>query len=64
MEIKEIRLKSLAELQELLIVEREKLEEIKYKVTQNQLKKVREIRSLKKDVAQIMTVLKELSRVK
>ena len=58
-ELKEIKLKSAADLQKILNSSREKLRELRFKVSQNQLKNVREIRFLNKKVARIMTVLNQ-----
>lgn len=64
MEIKEIRNKSLSELNHLLDDLRKKLDELKFKVFQNQLKNIREVRVIKKDIAKLMTVLGENKKVK
>ena len=57
MDIKEIKNKSVAELNHLLGDSRKKLAELKFKVSQNQLKNLREVRTIKKDIAKILTVL-------
>ena len=59
MDIKEIRNKPLSELNHLLGELRKKMDDLKFKVYQNQLKNVREIRILKKDIAKVKTILKE-----
>lgn len=59
MEIKELRLKPVGELDSILHDLRKKKEDLEFKSRQNQLKKVRDLRVVKKDIAQILTVLKE-----
>lgn len=58
MDIKEIKLKGISELQHLLLESRKKLDELMFKARQKQLKNIREIREVKKDIARILTVLK------
>ena len=58
-ELKDIKLKSVAELQKILNSSREKLRELRFKVSQNQLKNIREIRSLKKKIAKILTLINQ-----
>ncbi len=57
MKIKELKQKSENELQKLLQESREKLRELKFKIASKQLKKVRELRSVKKLIAKILTLL-------
>ncbi len=57
MELKEMINKSESELQKLLGETREKVRELSFKDSNKQLKNVREIRSAKKLVAQILTLL-------
>ncbi|MEK7072753.1 MAG: 50S ribosomal protein L29 [Patescibacteria group bacterium] len=64
MDIKEIRNKPLPELNHLLSDLRKKLDDLKFKVFQNQLKNIREVRVIKKDIAKVMTVLGENKKVK
>ena len=59
MDIKEIRNKSVAELNHLLKDLRKKLDDFNFKVLQNQVKNIREIRIVKKDIARILMVLKQ-----
>ncbi len=59
MEIKELRLKPIGELDSILHDLRKKREDLEFKSKQNQLKKVRDLRVVKKDIAQVLTVLKE-----
>ncbi len=57
MNIKEINLKSPAELQTLIEESRQKLEELRAKAVGGRLKNIREIRSIKKDIARALTVI-------
>jgi len=59
MDIKEIKSKSANELDRLLLELKAKLDSLNFKVKQDQLKNVREIRVIKKDIAKILTVLKK-----
>lgn len=59
MKIKELRQKSKMELQRMLVELREKLRDMRFKVAQRQLKKVRDIRVTKKTIARILTILEE-----
>jgi len=58
-ELKELKSKSVSELQKLLNSSREKIQELRFKVSQNQLKNVREIRVVKKKNAKILTLLNQ-----
>ena len=58
-ELKDIKLKSQAELQKILNSSREKLRELRFKVSQSQLKNIREIRSLRKKIAKILTLINQ-----
>ncbi|MEK9130003.1 MAG: 50S ribosomal protein L29 [Patescibacteria group bacterium] len=57
MKVKELKQKSEIELQKLLQESREKLRELRFKVALKQLKKVMEIRRVKKMIARILTLL-------
>jgi len=59
MKIKEIKEKSIDELNKILRENRDKLRELNFSVSQNQLKNVREVRKYKKTVARVLTVLNE-----
>ena len=59
MDIKEARNKSIIELNNLLKDLRKNLDDLKFKVAQDQVKNVREIRQIKKDIARILMTLKE-----
>ena len=64
MDIKEIKNKPVTELKQLLDELRKKLDELKFKVSQNQLKNIREVRIVKKDIAKVMTILADSKQVK
>jgi len=57
MEIKELKQKSKSELHNLLMQKRESLRELRFKDASKQMKDVREIRVVKKDIAKILTLL-------
>ena len=59
MKIKELKSKSDNELQKILAESREKLRELRFKLSSGQVKNVREIREVRKTIAQILTLLKE-----
>ena len=58
MEAKEIIKKPKKELQILLDNLRDKLRDLRFKTSADQLKNVREIRKVKKDIARVLTVMK------
>ncbi|MBU0671238.1 MAG: 50S ribosomal protein L29 [Patescibacteria group bacterium] len=60
--IKDYRGKSETELEKLLKAKREMLRDFRFKDSNRQLKNIRDIRVTKKEIAQIMTVLKEMSK--
>jgi len=57
--MKELKLKSDNELKTLLAESRDNWREMRFKVAQRQLKNVRDIRVVKKTIAQILTLLKQ-----
>jgi large subunit ribosomal protein L29 len=57
MEIKEIKNKAIGELQKMLADKRDKLRELRFKDAAKQLKNIRELRGVKKDIAQILTLI-------
>ena len=61
MKIKELKEKPLNELNKLLKESQDKLREMNFKVSQRQLKNVRELRRTKRMVARIFTLLKQKS---
>ncbi len=61
MSFKDLNKKSEVELQKMLAEERQKLYELRLKVSVNQLKEVRQVRDTRKRIAQILTRLSQLS---
>ncbi|MBI2582892.1 50S ribosomal protein L29 [Candidatus Azambacteria bacterium] len=59
MKANELRTKSLQELQELLKTEREQLRARSFDLAAGKLKNIRDVRMVRRHIAQILTVLKE-----
>lgn len=59
MKIAELRQKSQAELEKNLEDNRERLRQLRFDLAAGKVKNVREIREIKKDIARILTLLKE-----
>lgn len=59
MEIQEIRTQSATEREKMLVERQEKLRELRFRVARRELKNIRDIRKIKKEVARILTVAKE-----
>ena len=59
MNLKDLSTKSEAELHKTLAQEREKLRDLRFKDSSRQLKNVKEIRSTKKNIARILTLLNQ-----
>jgi large subunit ribosomal protein L29 len=59
MKIAELRQKSKQELHKLLQDLREKLRQLRFDLTGGKVKNVREIRHIRKDIARILTLLKQ-----
>jgi large subunit ribosomal protein L29 len=59
MRIQELRQKSKTELQKLLEEKRARLTQVCFDLAAGKIKNVREIREIKKDIARILTLLKE-----
>ena len=59
MKIKEIRQKSEKDLHKLLKLNREQMRDMRFRIASKQYKAVRDLREIKKDIAKILTVLKE-----
>jgi len=57
MDFKELKTKDQSELEKLLAVTREKLRELRFKDSNKQLKNIREIRTARALIAQILTLL-------
>ena len=58
MKTKELRQKSKNELQKTLQELREKLRQLRFNLVSGKVKNVREIRMIKKNIAQILTIMK------
>lgn len=59
MKIKDLRQKTEKELQDLLAENRKRLGQLKFDLASKKLKNSREIRWLRRDIARILTLLKE-----
>ncbi len=64
MDIKEIKNQTLPELNHLLHDLRKKLDDLNFKVSQSQLKNVREVRVVKKDIAKVLMTLAQKNKLK
>ncbi len=62
MKMKELALKEVGELNALLNESRKKLDDLKFKIHQGQLKDVREVRIVKKEIARVLTALKMVNK--
>jgi len=60
----EIRKKSKEDIEKNLNELRKNLSELLFKLAANKLKNVREIRNVKKDIARLLTILKETKAIK
>ena len=59
MRIKDLRNKSEEELKSYLLQERERLRSLRFDLVAGKVKNIRELRSIKKGIAQVLTILKE-----
>jgi large subunit ribosomal protein L29 len=59
MKIKEVRQKTKKELKDNLAALREKLREMRFNLAGGKVKNIREVHQTKKDIAKILTILKE-----
>lgn len=59
MKISEVRSKSKKELEKIVRDNRERLRSLKFDLVSGKVKNVREIRQIKKDTAQALTIIKE-----
>jgi len=59
MKLRELRLKSEKELQETLLNFRDKFRELRFNLAGGKVKNIRELRQTKRDIARILTILKE-----
>lgn len=58
---KELRQYSKKELEEMLLKNKKKLDELLFNLASGKLKDIREIRVIKKDIARIMTILTQIA---
>lgn len=58
MKISELRQKPKKELEKTLIESREKLRQLRFDLASGKIKNVREIRMIKKDIARMLTILR------
>jgi len=59
MKVKELNQKTKKELNNLLVENRHKLGQLRFDLASKKLKNIREIRGLRRDVARIITILKQ-----
>ena len=62
MNVKELRKRDKKELEKLVQDLKKKLSDIRFKFSSNKLKNVKEINQSKKEIARILTILKEISQ--
>jgi ribosomal protein L29 len=62
MKTDELRKKDLPSLKKMVQDHAKKLSDLRFKFAANQLKNVKEIHTVKKEIAQILTIIKELSK--
>ena len=63
MKISELKVKSQNELKKALTEDREKLRQLRFNLASGKVKNVREIRKIKKDIARILTLLKQKQKI-
>ena len=59
LELKELKRKEKKELQKLLAEYREKLRDLRFKISQRQHKDVREFRKIKRQIARVMSLINQ-----
>ena len=64
MKISEIKQKSQSELHRILAEKQEKLRQLRFDLASGKVKNVREIRQIKKDIARILTIITQNSKLK
>ncbi len=57
MDFKELKTKSISELHSILAEWRDKLRELRFKDSNKQLKNIREIRAIKRNIARVLTLI-------
>ncbi len=63
MKITEIRRKSAQELQKDLYINREKVRQLRFDLASGKVKNVRDIRKIRREIARIITIIKEKSNI-
>lgn len=63
MEFKELKKQSVSDLHRILAENRDKLRELRFKDANKQLKNVRDIRAIKQEIAQVLTLLNQKTSV-
>ena len=63
MDFQDLEKKTDTDLRKLLLEKRSRLQELQFKLVANQVKDVREVRTLKKDIARLLTKLTERAQV-
>ncbi|MSU54233.1 MAG: 50S ribosomal protein L29 [Candidatus Staskawiczbacteria bacterium] len=58
----ELRKKDIKELQKSVLENTKKLSDLRFKLSSNQLKNVKEMHNTKKEIARMLTIIKELSK--
>ncbi len=59
MKLKELRQRSKSELEKILRESREKLRQLRFDLSSGKVKNVREIRQLRREIAQVLTLLNQ-----
>jgi len=59
MKFKELRQKTISELKRSVEEKREKLRDLRFNLASGKVKNVRELKEVKKDIAKILTILKQ-----
>ena len=62
MKVRELKQKTKKELNDILVENRRKLGQLRFDLASKKLKNIREIRGLRRDVARIITILKQNGR--
>ena len=59
----ELRKKDIKELQKSVLENTKKLSDLRFKLSANKLKNVKEMHGTKKEIARILTIIKEIERI-
>lgn len=63
MKFKELKLKTKEELNKILAENRDKIRDLRFKIANNQLKNVKEIKKLKQQIAQVLTIANQSAKI-